>query len=58
MQPAPPAEALDHKNTAVVLYEGALTSADVCSNGMSLLDTALAIWQLEVHVLHNYLESN
>jgi hypothetical protein len=47
-QPTPPAEALDHKNTAMVLYQSALTETDLYKNGLSLLDTALALWQLEV----------
>ncbi len=47
-QPATPLEALEHKNTAMVLYQSALTRDDQSRNGLSLLDTALALWQLEV----------
>ncbi len=47
-QNAPPTDALHHKNTAVVLYQGALMQTDLYNNGLSLLDTTLALWQLEV----------
>ncbi|OCT51318.1 hypothetical protein CLCR_08181 [Cladophialophora carrionii] len=58
-QPTPPAEALDHKNTAMVLYQSALTKTDLYNNGLSLLDTALALWQLEVRsVLWLYSSAN
>ncbi|ETI22690.1 hypothetical protein G647_06766 [Cladophialophora carrionii CBS 160.54] len=49
-QPTPPAEALAHKNTAMVLYQCALTKTDLYNNGLSLLDTALALWQLEATI--------
>ncbi|EXJ66881.1 uncharacterized protein A1O5_10076 [Cladophialophora psammophila CBS 110553] len=49
-QPCPPVEALSHKNTAMTLYQGALTEADIYSNALSLLDTALALWQLEATI--------
>ncbi|KIW66838.1 hypothetical protein PV04_06132 [Phialophora macrospora] len=49
-QPTPPAEALEHKNTAMVLYQSALTETDLYKNGLSLLDTALALWQLEATI--------
>jgi hypothetical protein len=32
----------------MVLYQSALTETDLYKNGLSLLDTALALWQLEV----------
>ncbi|KAH0845154.1 hypothetical protein FOPE_09411 [Fonsecaea pedrosoi] len=49
-QVAPPTEALSHKNAAMVLYQGALTGAVVSGNALSLLDTALALWQLEATI--------
>ncbi|EXJ58333.1 hypothetical protein A1O7_05758 [Cladophialophora yegresii CBS 114405] len=49
-QATPPAEALDHKNTAMVLYQSALTRTDLYNNGLSLLDTTLALWQLEATI--------
>lgn len=47
-QSQPPADAVDHKNTAVVLYQGALSKKDIHVHGLSLLDTAMALWQFEV----------
>ncbi|OQV07430.1 Fungal specific transcription factor domain-containing protein [Cladophialophora immunda] len=49
-QPCPPMEALSHKNTAMTLYQGALTETGIYSNALSLLDTALALWQLEATI--------
>ncbi|KIW53474.1 hypothetical protein, variant [Exophiala xenobiotica] len=46
-QPQPPADAVDHKNTALVLYQGALSKKDIHIHGLSLLDTAMALWQFE-----------
>ncbi|KAK5203673.1 hypothetical protein LTR47_008450 [Exophiala xenobiotica] len=46
-QSQPPADAVDHKNTALVLYQGALSKKDTYVHGLSLLDTAMALWQFE-----------
>ncbi|KAI1616244.1 fungal-specific transcription factor domain-containing protein [Exophiala viscosa] len=49
-QPQPPADAVDHKNTAVVLYQGALSKKDIHLHGLSMLDTAMALWQFEATI--------
>lgn len=48
IQLLPSADAIDHKNTAVVLYQGALSRNDIHLHGLSMLDTSMALWQMEV----------
>ncbi|KIW10679.1 hypothetical protein PV08_11643 [Exophiala spinifera] len=43
----PPSDAIDHKNTSLVLYQNALSKEDAHIDGLSLLDTAMALWQFE-----------
>lgn len=47
-QSRPPADAINHKNRAIALYQGALAKDDIQFKGLSMLDTALALWQMEV----------
>ena len=55
-QSLPPQESLDHKNTSMTLYLEASTKTASYSNGLILLDTLLALWQLEVRLLSNVYE--
>ncbi|OAL27540.1 hypothetical protein AYO22_03444 [Fonsecaea multimorphosa] len=49
-QASPPVETLSHKGAAMVLYQGAFAGAGIYNNALSLLDTALALWQLEATI--------
>ncbi|OAP60371.1 hypothetical protein AYL99_05373 [Fonsecaea erecta] len=49
-QASPPMEALSHKGAAMVLYQGAWAEVGNYTNALSLLDTALALWQLEATI--------
>src|SRR6266498_1498427 len=48
LQREPPGDAINHKNTAMVLYRDALEKDITRSKSLSLLDTALALWQVDV----------
>lgn len=47
-QLTPPTDTIDHKNMAMTLYQSAMSGDDLYINGLSLLDTMLALWQAEV----------
>lgn len=46
-----PTESINHKNTALTLYQDALGSHNVRFSSLSVLETLLVLWQLDVSAM-------